>query len=325
MLRNTLHLSEAASMSRWPLPYLRYLAVPARPVPLVLVVVFSVGLTFASFGGLLGLPLLLILWSWTFKYGFITFDAVSRGFSEPPVLSLEMVNPVNEQRPLGMLAIVLVFFGATLWLQKWVGPVAVGVLRMIALVLLPASVAALAVTGRLLDAVNPKLLFTFMLRLGRDYVLLLVVIVAIAVLNNYIETLPLWDVIDQMLSLYALFAIFSLMGGMVYERRDELGVDAWEAPERTAERDEKAERRAFDRELDAIYSHVRAGAIDQAWLALETHLVANDHAFETYRRYYDRLATWPDSRLKDRLAREWVTRHGERASAAMAHGRAGAR
>jgi hypothetical protein len=309
-------------MSRWPFLYLRYLAVPARPVPLVLVVIFSFGLTFASFGGLFALPLLVILWSWTFKYGFVTFDAVSRGFSEPPVLSLEMVNPASEQRPLGMLAIVLVFFGATLWLQKGVGPTAVGVLRAIALLLLPASIAALAVTGRVLDAVNPKLLFTFMLRLGRDYALLLLVILAIGVLGIYLSTLGLWGVVQQMFDVYALLALFSLMGGIVYERRDDLGVDAWEAPERTAARDERAEKRAFDRELDDLYSHCRAGAIDQAWADLDGRLAAQEYAFEAYRRYHERLAAWPDSRLADRLAKDWIAKHGERASIAIGKNRA---
>ena len=38
-------------MSRWPFLYLRYLAVPAKPVPLLLIVIFGFGLAFASFGG----------------------------------------------------------------------------------------------------------------------------------------------------------------------------------------------------------------------------------------------------------------------------------
>ncbi len=312
-------------MSTWPLLYLRYLAVPARPAPLVLVVAFAFGLTFAIFGGLFALPLLIILLSWTFKYGFVMFDTVSRGFAEPPVLSLEMVNPANEQRPLGMLAIVLVFYAATSSLQNWIGPVAAGALRMLGLLLLPASIVTLAVTCRLLDAVNPRILVMFVLRLGRDYVLLLMVIAAIAVLNVFVTALGLWPAIARMLDLYALFAVFSLMGGIVYERREALGVDAWEAPERTAARDERAERRAFDRDLDAIYSHVRAGAIDEAWTELAGNLAAQNHAFEAYRRYHERIASWSDSRLAARLAQDWVARHGERASMAMTSGQRPAR
>ena len=83
----------------------RYGLRPFHSSPLILVVVFTLGLTF-SVGSLFGLPLTFILVSWFAKYCFVLLDSVVAGDEEAPVLSVEMVNPVSEQRPLAQVALV---------------------------------------------------------------------------------------------------------------------------------------------------------------------------------------------------------------------------
>src|SRR5687768_10054375 len=85
---------------------LKYLLIPLRGASLVLIVTFSILLLIASSGGLLGLPLALLTISWFFKYGFVLLDHVADGVMEPPVLAIEMINPVNESRPVGLLLVV---------------------------------------------------------------------------------------------------------------------------------------------------------------------------------------------------------------------------
>ena len=75
--------------------------------PLLLVVTFALGLRLAVMAGLMGIFTGTdSLVSWFFKYCFVLFDSVIAGEDEPPVLSIEMVNPVSEQRPLVLAALV---------------------------------------------------------------------------------------------------------------------------------------------------------------------------------------------------------------------------
>ena len=68
-----------------------------------LIVVFAIGLTLAASAGWSGLWLSVILSSWYWKYAYILFDYTVRGVDEPPALDIQMVNPVDEQRPLAQL------------------------------------------------------------------------------------------------------------------------------------------------------------------------------------------------------------------------------
>ncbi|MGA2365786.1 MAG: hypothetical protein ABSG12_09865, partial [Steroidobacteraceae bacterium] len=97
-----------STMSIW--SFLRYLALPARPVGLILIGVLSIGFALCMRAGLLGLPLQLILLSWLFKYGYVLLEQVAHGAREPPVLAIEMLNPASEQRPLVQLALVLIVY-----------------------------------------------------------------------------------------------------------------------------------------------------------------------------------------------------------------------
>ena len=301
-----------------PLLYMRYLAAPARGVPLTLVFVFALGLALATKVGLLGLPLALMLTSWTFKYAFVSFDAVSRGFDQLPVLSVDMINPANEQRPLGMLLIALVFYGATAALAPRVGETITTILRGCALALLPASLVTLGITSRLIDAINPGLLVQFIRRLGVDYLVLIGLVLGVGAMIDALSSLNLWLTAQIAILLYAILALFCLMGGIVYQRRASLGLDAWHSPERTAARDAREDARRLDRDMDELYGHWRGGAYDEAWQSLLAKLQARDHDFEAYRRFHARLSLWPDARLADRLAREFVERHGERAATLLA-------
>jgi hypothetical protein len=81
-----------------PATFLRALQVPLRSAPLILIALFSVALTIAANVGLFGIPLAVILSSWYLKYTFAILDVAAAGTAEPPVLSVEMVNPLSEGR-----------------------------------------------------------------------------------------------------------------------------------------------------------------------------------------------------------------------------------
>lgn len=287
---------------------MRYLAAPARPTPLLLIALFAVGLTLAAKASLLGLPLALILLSWTLKYAFVAFDTVWRGFDEPPVLSLEMVNPASEQRPLGILLIVGVFYGATEALGGLIGDTIPTILRYAALVLLPATIAALGITGSIVEAINPKTLIDVIRRFGTEYPIFLVVIVVFGGAIVSASEHAGWLTLQLAILLYGILALFCLLGGIIYQRRKALGVDAWQSPERTQTRETMVEDRAIAREIDDVYSHWRSGAHVEAWQEMDKILATRSRDLEAYRRYYPTLARWPDPRLANKLAREFISK-----------------
>ena len=85
----------------------RYFLMPFHPAPLILMVILTILWTYLiELGKIFGILGDFILLSWFFKYCFALLDAVVAGHKELPVLSVEMLNPVDEKRPLIQAIIV---------------------------------------------------------------------------------------------------------------------------------------------------------------------------------------------------------------------------
>jgi len=116
---------------------------PARGGSAALIVVFAFLLTIAYHAGLLGIPLAFILTSWFFKYAYILFDHTVWGYDDPPTLDIQMLNPVDEQRPLAQLGILGLLYGAVKLAESRLGPAMGLSLAALSAVLFPASMAIL--------------------------------------------------------------------------------------------------------------------------------------------------------------------------------------
>src|ERR1700722_3687734 len=100
---------------------LRHLLRPARGGAAGVLIVFAGLFDIAVKAGLAGIPLALILTSWFFKYAYILFDHTVRGFDEPPTLDIQMLNPLDEQRPLAQVAILGLIYLAVKFAQHTMG------------------------------------------------------------------------------------------------------------------------------------------------------------------------------------------------------------
>src|ERR1700688_2998441 len=94
------------------LQIISHLLRPARGGAAGVLIVFAVLLSIAAKAGLMGIPMALILTSWFFKYAYILFDHTVRGFDEPPTLDIQMLNPLDEQRPLAQAVILGLIYAA---------------------------------------------------------------------------------------------------------------------------------------------------------------------------------------------------------------------
>jgi len=293
----------------------RYLAVPLRMAPLLLIGTFSVLLMVALRAGFLGIPLGLILLSWFSKYSFVLMDHVAEGAVEPPVMSAEMVNPLSEQRPLVLLLMVIGLFYAANWARHWIGDRGSLVLLFAVGVTLPAVVAVQGATNTVVQSLNPRRVLGLIVRLRGDYLVILgfialVWLFARFVLNSSIgAVLPL--VVQVALIMYAWLAVFALLGGMLFERRFDIGLEDVHTPESVVagdDDDDAPDERARDKEIDRIYAEWRGGAHANAWNTVLGLVGKSSDPMGELRWLYQRAAQWPDGRLADRLAREMVPR-----------------
>nr|WP_298719664.1 hypothetical protein [uncultured Steroidobacter sp.] len=296
---------------------LKYLLTPLRGASLILIVLFSFLLLLAARGGLLGLPLALIVVSWFFKYGFALLDKVADGVNQPPVLSYEMVNPANESRPLGLLAIVGVFYVTTGMLQASIGSGPVTVLRAIGLLLVPAIIMIQVLDG-FIESLNPLRLLQIIARVPDSYVLILAVLAGAWWLATVLVTwlpiaelpfsisIPMPDVVRVVILMYAWLASFAMIGGVLFVRRAELGFEPSHSPERAAEKAERERQREIDILIDRIFAEWRGGAYGNAWRTIEKHLSSSSRPGEQLQMLFQRASQWPDQRLAHRLAQELI-------------------
>ena len=293
----------------------RYLAVPLRMAPLLLIGTFSVLLMVALRAGFLGIPLGLILLSWFSKYSFVLMDHVAEGAVEPPVMSAEMVNPLSEQRPVILLMMVIGLYFAANWASHWIGDHGSLVLLFAAGATLPAIVAVQGATNTVVQSLNPRRVFGLILRLRGDYLVILGFIALVWLSARFVldsaigDALPL--VVQVALIMYAWLAMFVLIGGVLYERRFDIGLDDVHTPERvdTGDADDDApDERTRNKEIDRIYAEWRGGAHANAWNTVLGIVGKSSDPMGELRWLYQRAAQWPDGRLADRLAREMLPR-----------------
>jgi hypothetical protein len=295
---------------------LRSLAIPLRMAPLLLIGTFSLLLILAMKAGLFGIPLGLIVLSWFTKYSFVLMDHLAEGVVEPPVLSIEMVNPLSEQRPMIMLLLTIGLFYASDAASYWVGKQGALVLMVAVGATLPAIVAVQGATGTVVQSLNPRRVLGLIGRLRGDYVLILGFVGLVWLFFRIVLESAFGDALPLMLRIallmYAWLAVFSLIGGVLFERRLELGLDDVHTPESVDpgddDEDDTPDERARDKEIDRIYAEWRGGAHANAWKSVLALVSDSRDELIELRWLYQRAAQWPDGRLAERLARELLPR-----------------
>jgi hypothetical protein len=290
------------------LKILRHLLRPARGGAAGVLIVFALLLSVAAKARIVGIPLALILTSWFFKYAYILFDHTVRGFDEPPTLDIQMLNPLDEQRPLAQVAILGLIYLAVKFVGDTMGTTVATIIAVLAALLLPASVAVLGLEGNIFKAAYPVAWVRMVWQLGPMYALVLAVIAGysliIALLGRWELSLPLQIAIFM----FCILSVFSLLGGALYERRHELGLEPYVSPERTEALVQAKVLRQSENELTEAYGQMRAGSHTRSWEQLQAWLTSRGNAPEDYRWLCERVASWGDARYVTRLTEDYVDR-----------------
>jgi hypothetical protein len=290
------------------LKLLHHLFRPARGGAAAVVVVFAFLLFMAAQARLVGIPLALLVISWFFKYAYILFDHTVRGFDEPPTLDIQMMNPIDEQRPLGQV-VILGLIGYAVYLTYDHFGTAAGIgLAAVCLFFLPASVAILGLESNILKAAFPWYWFSLVRGLGILYGAVLLVILVYAVGLRLLWAFDLWLPLEVVIGMFAVLSVFSFLGGALYERRHELNIETWVSPERTAALEEQQTRRENDKHVHEAYGLMRAGSHVKSFQMLEDWLKSRGNTPEDYRWLCERTMSWDDPRYVTRLTEELIAR-----------------
>lgn len=234
--------------------HLRVLLVPFHVTSLYLVAIFSVLLTLFSAGGLYGLIAQLFLQIWVVKYCYVVIEQLADGATEPPVMSTDMLSPF-EIRPWVQLGIII---GGTA-LCTAVGGAASLVLAAALLLLLPASIAVLGIGEPFYQAVNPITLLRMVRGLGPYYLVILVSIPVYYGILWLLARFGVWTLVLNAAVLICQLSFFSLIGGCIFLRRQQLGFEPSRSPERAASREEAERVKLRARMIDDVFQQVRIG------------------------------------------------------------------
>jgi hypothetical protein len=96
--------------------------------------------------------------------------------------------------------------------------------------------------------------------------------------------------------------LFSVLGGVIYARRLELGFEPEHSPERRQRRDDAERDRARNLFLDLIFTEYRSGNPRNAWNSIQQRAAQSGDLIAEYSWIYERVATWPKPRLASRIA-----------------------
>jgi len=295
---------------------IRYLLLPWRVAPLLLVGTFTIVLALCIRARFAGIFPAVLLVSWFFKYCFALLDSAVAGEEEPPVLSVEMINPFDEQRPLAQAVLIGAGWALASWLGAKLGRPALFASGALMLAVLPASVAVLGITGNPFRAAYPVALGALIRGTGRDYAwLLIATLLCASGLYALAQTeMPLGLLVA--LVLLAFLTVFALIGGAVHENRFALGVATLTRAERRAERDQREHANERNRMLDRSFGHARLGRIRDAWAEIERWTLEHCHdapdrrarAHEEYAALIESASRWDDPQIADRLVSDHLGR-----------------
>jgi len=119
--------------------------------------------------------------------------------------------------------------------------------------------------------------------LGMMYAAVLAVIACFALGLGLLGKLALWLPLQLGIAMFAVLSIFSVLGGALYERRNELGLEARISPERIAERQSRADSQKSADTVAEAYGLVRVGSHSKAWAVLQDWLASRGNLPPDYR------------------------------------------
>ncbi|MFO1435323.1 MAG: hypothetical protein U1F34_02730 [Gammaproteobacteria bacterium] len=283
----------------------RALRYPSRGHALLIVLAFAL-LFWVGTASLFGLVASIIAISWPMKYAYHILERTAFGHFDPPQMTAELVNPVSQQ-PLRHLAVLAALFSLCYWTNSLLGGFLSAMLLAAGLISQPAVAAVIALDGRLLAPLEPRVLMDIVRELGVDYALvgglLLVLGMLIFMVAPYMPR-----GITYALVLYGMFACFHLLGLALYQHRQQLGIEADVSPERELEERRDYNRRRLNKLLDEAYRLASGNRNKAAADLLISTLSREGDTIDDHYYIHEQTRAWPEPFVALRHGQVLITR-----------------
>jgi len=255
----------------------RFFLYPLHPSALV-VLLGSVALFAVLPVSLLGALLRVVLGIFFVKYCFEVLEQTSEGRLRPPALTSELFTQRYEM-PFKLWAVLLVLGVAQIVLERALGAWAAVLFGLLLNVAYPAVIMVLATSGSLRTALDPSVVGGMMFRIGWPYLVLVAFLLLlsggvfglVALLGKRVSIEALLAITGVGL-LYFTLIMFNLMGYVVYQYHEALGLSAPQAEGLPAEEPHLEQfRRFMAEEKHAAALEELRDVLNQRWGDLELH------------------------------------------------------
>ena len=228
-----------------------------------------------------------------FKYLFLSLERFANGYTDSPPLTWNHLKPFTEMRQYQLLMLLLFIISLASWLISLDLEILAWVLITLSIMVMPAFIGLLGIHSGFFDAVNPVNITRFIQRAGVKYLVMWMMLLAGSALIRMYYDSNTGLFTSVFITLYFLSLTFIWIGRTIYEKRDELGYLADNAPEREAQR--------FADEIlvirkDVLHRFNREKHLDKALPALLAHIETEDDKLGAHAWYYRELMQWDNKR-----------------------------
>jgi hypothetical protein len=265
------------------------------------------------FGAWLGWLLLLSLW----RHGYGVVRVVAQGKRAIPAPGLETLNPAGDWR---IFAHGIAFFAALALTTGLRGnaatsaaAAAVGFAGIAVVGLFPASIALMALSGRLEAAFNPVAIARIVRVLGAHYAVLAAGCIALYLLTRALPDFRLTpggllvQLLGNLFEVWALLAAFALTGAALRGHRLDLPIPGdRETPEERAARERREDWR---RVLDLAYASMRSGLFGEAFAELRRLAAEHGDSPEVLYFLFENMLEWEDRAPALQIGRRLIDQH----------------
>lgn len=228
---------------------------------------------------LLGFIAWLLLWTMLFKIGYEILSSTAAGMMDGPPSVTQMSDGIMFKH-IGLLLAMAIAYGLAVGFTASL-VVAIG-LGFFLILALPAAIMTLAMTQSLVQALNPVIWIKIMQTTGLSYLLTSVFLLLMLISQSQAEALllplvggsiMLFLVVSTFISAYFMAASFHLMGYLLYQFHEELGIeikDTAPLPNKTSEEQtmleearELVKQGQADEAIEMIGEEIRQRGADQ--------------------------------------------------------------
>ena len=264
-------------------------------------------LLFISLGSLLtiipilGIVAWLLLWAMLFKLSYEILSSTASGHMDGPPAVSQMSDGIMFKH-IGLL--LLMVLGYVFIAGLTASPLLAGLLGLFVLLALPAAIMTLAMTQSLLAALNPATWVTIMRTAGAAYLLTSVFLLLMLISRTWVEglllplvgnSMALFNIVSWAITGYFMAASFHLMGYLLYQHHEELGIE----PQLGPQQDDAADEHPLIAQAKEL---VREGQPGEAIDTLQREIAGRGAEPEVH-AFYRKL-------LRNRDEREKLAEHG---------------